>query len=208
MCSEHPSALIPALECLVVTGKREAIPMVDPDSALIEAIGRGDHEAFESLVKKYQGPLLNFIARYVGDRSMAEDITQEVLLRIYRAAPRFQAKTKVSTWIFHIAYNQALTEIGRRKKRRNLWQALYRSREKASEELLAEPLERYDQTEEILAVLGCLPENQKAALLLRISENLSYREIAGILGVSVQSVESLLFRARTGLKRHLHLNKK
>ena len=177
--------------------------MVDPDSALIDAIGRGDHEAFESLVKKYQGPLLNFIARYVGDRSMAEDITQEVLLRIYHAAPRFQAKTKVSTWIFHIAYNQALTEIGRRKKRRNLWQALYRSREEAPEELLAEPLEPYEQTEEIMAVLGCLPENQKAALLLRINENLSYREIAGILGVSVQSVESLLFRARTNLKRNL-----
>jgi len=177
--------------------------MVDPDSALIEAIGRGDHEAFESLVKKYQGPLLNFIARYVGDRSMAEDITQEVLLRIYRAAPRFQTKTKVSTWIFHIAYNQALTEIGRRKKRRNLWQALYRSGEEASEELLAEPLERFEQTEEIMAVLGGLPENQKAALLLRINENLSYREIAGILGVSVQSVESLLFRARTNLKRNL-----
>jgi RNA polymerase sigma-70 factor (ECF subfamily) len=200
---EHPSSLISAFERLVVTGKREAIPMVDPDSALIDAIGRGDHEAFESLVKKYQGPLLNFIARTIGDRSMAEDITQEVLLRIYHAAPRFQAKTKVSTWIFHIAYNQALTEIGRRKKRRNLWQALYRSREEAPEELLAEPLERYEQTEEIMVVLGGLPENQKAALLLRISENLSYREIAGILGVSVQSVESLLFRARTSLRRQL-----
>jgi len=177
--------------------------MVDPDLALIDAIGRGDHEAFESLVKKYQRPLLNFIARYLGDRTMAEDLTQEVFLRIYRAAPRYQAKTKVSTWIFHIAYNQALTEIGRRKKRRNLWQALYRKREEASEERLAEPLERYEKTEEIMAVLGCLPENQKAALLLRINENLSYREIADILGVSVQSVESLLFRARTNLKRNL-----
>ncbi len=177
--------------------------MVDPDSALIDAIGRGDHEAFESLVKRYQCPLLNFIARTIGDRSMAEDITQEVLLRIYRAAPRFQAKTKVSTWIFHIAYNQALTEIGRRKKRRNLWQALCRSREEAPEELLADPLEPYEQTEEIMAVLGCLPENQKAALLLRINENLSYREIADILEVSVQSVESLLFRARTSLRRQL-----
>ena len=176
--------------------------MVDPDCALIDAIGRGDHEAFESLVKKYQGPLLNFIARYIGDRSMAEDITQEVFLRIYRAAPRFQAKTKVSTWIFQIAYNQALTELGRCKRRRNLWQALYRRGEEASEELLAEPLERHEQTEEIIAMLGSLPENQKAALLLRINENLSYREIADVLGVSVKSVESLLFRARTSLKRY------
>jgi RNA polymerase sigma-70 factor, ECF subfamily len=127
----------------------------------------------------------------------------EVFLRIYSAAPRFQAKTKVSTWIFNIAYNQALTEIGRRKKRRNLWQALYQSREEAPEELLTEPLEHYELTEEIMAMLGCLSENQKAALLLRINENLSYREIADILEVSVQSVESLLFRARTNLKRNL-----
>ena len=203
MCLQHTSALIPAFACLVVTSEREAIPMVDPDSALIDAIGRGDHEAFESLVKKYQGPLLNFIARYTGDRYMAEDLTQEVFLRIYRAAPQFQARSKVSTWIFHIAYNQALTEIGRRKKRRNLWQALCRSREEAPEELVVEPLERYEQTEEIMTALGCLPENQKAALLLRINENLSYREIADILEVSVQSVESLLFRARTSLKRYL-----
>jgi RNA polymerase sigma-70 factor, ECF subfamily len=178
--------MIPAFECLVVMCKREAISMVDPDSLLIHAIGRGDHQAFEILVKKYQSPLLNFITRYIGDQSMAEDITQEVFLRIYHAAPRFQAKTKVSTWIFHIAYNQALTETGRRKKCRNLWQALYQRREEAAEEPLAEPLERYEQTEEIMAMLGRLPENQKAAMLLHINENLSYREIADVLEVSVQ----------------------
>ena len=65
--------------------------MVDPDLALVEATARGDHETFESLVKRYQGPLLNFITR-VGDRYLAKDITQEAFLRIYRATPRFQAK--------------------------------------------------------------------------------------------------------------------
>ena len=179
--------------------------MDDPDLELVEATGRGDHEAFESLVKRYQGPLLNFITRF-SDRYIAEDITQEVFLRIYRAAPQFQVKAKVSTWIFQIAYNQALTEIGRRKRQRNLNETLYQNREESADEPLSEPAGRYELEEEIRSVLGRLPDNQRAALLLRINEGLSYREIGAILGVSIQSVESLLFRARTSLKQYLNKN--
>jgi RNA polymerase sigma-70 factor (ECF subfamily) len=176
--------------------------MVDPDLELLNATGRGEHESFELLVKRYQGPLLNFITRYVGDRFMAEDIAQEVFIRIYRAAPRFEARTKVSTWIFHIAYNQAMTEMGRRKRRQELRDAVGRSGE-GEEEAVAGPAERIELEEEITPALGRLPESQRAALLLRVNEELSYREIGEVLGVSVQSVESLLFRARTSLKRYL-----
>jgi RNA polymerase sigma factor, sigma-70 family len=177
--------------------------MVDPDLELVEAIGRGDQEAFERLVKRYQGPLVNFIAKF-GDRCLAEDVTQEVFLRIYRAAPRFQARAKVSTWIFQIAYNQALTEISRRKRNHNLSETLYQNREESTEGPLSGPAEHYELEEEIMSVLGRLPGNQRAALLLRTNEGLSYREIGAILGVSVQSVESLLFRARTSLKQYFN----
>ncbi len=177
--------------------------MDDPDLELVEATGRGDHEAFESLVKRYQRPLLNFVTRFA-DRTIAEDITQEVFLRIYRAAPRFQAKAKVSTWIFQIAYNQALTEIGRRKRQRNLNETLHQNREDSAQGPLSRDTERYEIEEEIMSVLGRLPDNQRAALLLRTNEGLSYREIGEILGVSIQSVESLIFRARTSLKRYLN----
>jgi RNA polymerase sigma-70 factor (ECF subfamily) len=177
--------------------------MEDPDLELVEAIGRGDHEAFESLVKRYQRPLLNFVTRF-SDRTIAEDITQEVFLRIYRAATRFQAKAKVSTWIFQIAYNQALTEIGRRKRQQNLNETLYQNEEENARGTLSWNAERYEIEEEIMSVLGRLPDNQRAALLLRTNEGLSYREIGTILGVSIQSVESLIFRARTSLKRYLN----
>ncbi len=175
--------------------------MTDPDFKLLDATGRGDHQAFELLVKRYQGPLHNFIARYVGDRFLAEEIAQEVFIRVYRAAGRFEAKTKVSTWIFRIAYNLSLTEISRRGRRRELCEAV--KRQGGSEEPFTAPAERYELEEEITAALGLLPENQRAALLLRVNEDLSYREIGDVLGVSIQSVESLLFRARTSLKRDL-----
>lgn len=182
--------------------------MVDPDVALIDASGRGDWNAFESLVKRYQYPLLTFTFRYLGDRATAEDATQEVFLRIYRAAPRFEAKTRVSTWIFHIAYNVVLTEMDRRRRQEDLSEALSQSREEADQEPLYEPSESFELQEEIRSALAELPGNQRAALLLRINEDLSYREIGEVLGVGVQSVESLLFRARKNLKQILGRMKK
>lgn len=179
------------------------VAMVDPDLQLVDATGRGDQEVFEALVVKYQGPLLNFIARYTGDRFIAEDITQEVFIRIYRAAPRFQPRTKVSTWVFSIACNQALTEMDRRRRRRSLCEAVSRSRDGGYDETGVSPAERFELEEEIMSALGRLPDNQRAALLLRVNEELSYREIADVLGMTIESVESLLFRARTTLKRHL-----
>jgi RNA polymerase sigma-70 factor (ECF subfamily) len=176
--------------------------MTDPDLELMEAVGRGDPKAFEALVERWQGPLIHFIARYLGDQGTAEDVAQEVFLRIYRAAPRFEARAKVSNWIFRIAYNRAMSELGRRKRLRGLYEAL---KQKADEE--GEPLGddsgRRDMEEELSTGLAMLPERQRAALLLRVNEELSYREIGEILGVSEQSVESLLFRARTNIKRHL-----
>ena len=173
--------------------------MGDPHLALLEGIAHGDEGAFEMLVKRYQGPLLNFVARF-GDRDMAEDVTQEVFLRIHRAAPHFKPTAKVSTWIFQIAYNQAMTAIGRRKRQRDLEELLYQETEESIERPLSGPTEHFDLEEEITSALDRLPDNQRAALLLRANEGLSYREIGAVLGVSVQSVESLLFRARTNLK--------
>ncbi|MEN6438014.1 MAG: sigma-70 family RNA polymerase sigma factor [Syntrophobacter sp.] len=175
--------------------------MTDPDLKLLRAAGQGDFQAFELLVKRYQAPLLNFIARYIGDRFLAEEAAQEVFLKVFRAAPRFEAKSKVSTWIFRIAYNQAMTEIDRRGRHRDLCQTLSNGRE--GEEPFSMPGEVSELRHDVMSALSRLPENQRAALLLRVNEELSYREIADILGVSVESVESLLFRARTNLKKYV-----
>jgi RNA polymerase sigma-70 factor (ECF subfamily) len=181
---------------------------MDPDFPLLDAAGRGDRDAFESLVKRYQGPLLNFTARYLGDRSTAEDITQEVLLRVYRAAPRFEARTKVSTWVFRIAYNLVLTEMGRRSRQRNLFETLCRSREEGAQDPFTDPSERLELEDAVVSALGRLPGNQRAALLLRVNEEMTYLEIGEVLGVGVPSVESLLFRARRNLRESLGRRRK
>lgn len=175
--------------------------MIDPDLKLLRASGQGDIKAFELLVAKYQGPLLNFTFRYVGDRFLAEEVVQEVFLKVFRAAGGFEAKSKVSTWIFRIAYNQAMTEMSRRARHRDLCETISRAGACAEASVSPEPVSELGH--DVMSALSKLPENQRAALLLRINEELSYREIAEVLGVSVESVESLLFRARTNLRKYI-----
>lgn len=177
--------------------------MDDPDAALIVASGRGDWKAFESLVKRYQDPLLRFATRYLGDRATAEDVIQEVFLRIYRAAPRFEARARVSSWIFRIAYHVLLTELDRRRRRQDLCSALSQNLPDNDRDLLAAKAQQLELEQEVKAALAALPGSQRAALLLRITEELSYREIGEVLGIGVASVESLLFRARKSMRKHL-----
>ena len=91
--------------------------MYDPDIELLRAIAGGDHLAFKRLVERYQSRLFNFLHRYLRDREAAEDLTQEVFLKVYQAAPRFEPRAKVRTWIFTIAYNLAVNELRRRQRR-------------------------------------------------------------------------------------------
>jgi RNA polymerase sigma-70 factor (ECF subfamily) len=171
----------------------------DQDYELIEAIGAGDILAFEMLVKKYSNPVLNFIFRYLGDRFAAEDIAQEVFFKVYNSAPKFEPKGRVSTWIFRIAYNLSVNEILRRKRFCGISEINGYGLEPASEP--ASDLRELGQ--ELMEAMGGLPEKQRAALLLRVNEDLSYAEIGSVLATSISSVESLIFRARENLRKIL-----
>jgi RNA polymerase sigma-70 factor (ECF subfamily) len=173
--------------------------MADPEHALIKAIAGGDQEAFERLVKRYQNPLYNFIYRHLGDRALAEDITQETFLQIYRSASRFEPRARVSTWIFKIAFNLSLNESERRT-RRQLRETPMTDEHQYADGNSTTAVARYELEQQITGLLGRLPDRQRAALLLRVNEGLSYREIAEVLGLSVQGVESLIFRARQELR--------
>ena len=88
--------------------------MAETDYECIVATAHGDIASFERLVKRYQKPLFNFILRYLADRPAAEDLTQEVFLRAFQAAGRFEPRASVSSWLFKIGYNLAMNELKRR----------------------------------------------------------------------------------------------
>ena len=173
--------------------------MADPEYALIKAIAGGDQEAFERLVKRYQNPLYNFVYRHLGDRALAEDITQETFLQIYRSASQFEPRARVSTWVFKIAFNLSLNESERRS-RLQLRETPITDEHQYADGRSAAAVANFELGQQITGLLDRLPDRQRAALLLRVNEGLSYREIAEVLGLSLQGVESLIFKARQQLR--------
>ncbi len=171
----------------------------DSEYKLIGAIGAGDALAFETLIKRYQGPVLNFIFKYMGDRFGAEDIAQEVFFSVYQAASEFEPRGRVSTWIFKIAYNLSVNEILRRGRLCSITDIDDHGFELAAPDHAGAK----EVEEELMDSIQRLPGKQKAALLLRVNEGLSYSEIGNVLSTSVSSVESLIFRARENLRKML-----
>jgi RNA polymerase sigma-70 factor, ECF subfamily len=190
-------------ELSVAWAWEETSPMEETEFDLIKAAGAGDHWAFEHMVRIYQNPVLNFIYRYLGDRYAAEDILQEVFLRLYQAAPDFDARAQLSTWLFRVAYNLSMNEIKRRKRHRNLREALHSPAQVSTDQPALAAIETRELEMKVTAAMEQLPENQKAAMLLRVNEELSYAEISEVLSVSISSTESLIFRARTRLRQLL-----
>jgi RNA polymerase sigma-70 factor (ECF subfamily) len=174
-------------------------PKADRDYELIKAVGAGDIRAFETLIERYRGPVLNFIFKYTGDRFGAEDIAQEVFLRVYRAASGFEPRGKVATWIFKIAYNLAVNEIVQRSR----FCQVTDIDELGFEPAAPNDTARSELEQDVMGAVRQLPEKQRAALLLRVNEELSYAEIGSVLSTSISSVESLLFRARENLRKIL-----
>ena len=175
------------------------------DILLMERIGAGDHRAFRELVERHQNAVVGTVAKMLGNASEAEDIAQQVFLRVWRHAKRYRPDAKFTTYLFTITRNLVFNE-SRRKKRRNEVSA--DEREENSHVLIpADPTRQPDsellQEELRQAVdkaIASLPEPQRMAVVLRRYEQMPYEEIARVLDVSVSAVKSLLFRARAALR--------
>jgi RNA polymerase sigma-70 factor (ECF subfamily) len=178
--------------------------MVDEDARLMLAFQNGDAGAFDELFARYTPRLLGFLLRMVRDRARAEELTQDVFIRLYNAADRYEARTRFSTYLFGIAHNLALNDLARAHRKRETPLA------PEDRDRWVDPGPRADaqleaaRTQEALErAIGELPERQRAALLLRSQQGLGYEEIAEALGASVASVKSLLHRAREALTAKL-----
>lgn len=190
-----------------------ATPASDPDVRLMLRFRAGDEEAFRELFEKHSGAIVNFAYHFVGSRPRAEELAQDVFLQVYRAGARYEPQAKFTTWLYRIATNACLNEVRRPEHRfrtRPLEHQVEDSRERAE---IAFPDPHAVRGESALAgrelearmraVLGELPENQRAALVLSRVEGMSYREVAEALACSESAVKSLVFRATATLRKHL-----
>ena len=184
----------------------------DPDAALMLLVKQGDNEAFSSLVAKYKQPVMNLVYRMIRDLTEAEDISQNVFVQVYKSAARYQVSSKFSTWLFTIARDLCLNEIRRRSRHpadsmdvphpehedQPLQQFEDKKTTAAPERLLQGELEA-----KIEQAIAELPENQRLAILLCRQDELSYEEIAKVLGCSLSATKSLIHRGRETLKLKL-----
>ena len=143
--------------------------------------------------------LCRFLQSIVGGQHQAQDIAQESFVRLCQAEFEEISGAEIRFWLFRVARNLALNEIDRVKTRSKLWRRaaeVFRIRARS----VAETLERLEQQNAVRELLECLPENQRSALLLREQEEMSYREIALVLGIAESKVKIDIFRARRRLR--------
>jgi RNA polymerase sigma-70 factor (ECF subfamily) len=175
----------------------------DPDVALMLRFQKGDEAAFEELVKRHTRPILNLVYRYVGDASRAEDVAQDIFVKVYRARMKYEPKAKFSTWLYRVAVNHCLNDIRSRKSQPSLAAPINDLLEHPSGEDPDARLRREELRRAVKDALDDLPENQRLAVLLARYEELSYEEIAETMGMSLEAVKSVLFRAKENLQRAL-----
>ena len=185
--------------------------MVRTDVQLMLDVKAGDESSFDFLLRKYRSPLVNFLYRMVRDQATAEDLAQEVFLRVYRARHKYNPSAKFTTWLFRIATNLALNSIRdhRHQKLEFSLDAPAEEEDAAPRELPArdmridEHMMERDRAAFIQRAIASLPEKQRVAILLHKYEEMDYVEIAGILECSESALKSSLFRAYETLRVQL-----
>ena len=187
--------------------------MARSDVQLMLGVKAGDDQSFELLLQRYRTPLVNFLTRMVRDQAVAEDLAQEVFLRVYRARKQYAPSAKFTTWMFRIATNLALNSI-RDGRYRQLEVSLDLQVDTGEDVRPAievpdrrpgmeQQLMARDRAARIRRAVEALPEKQRVAVLLHKYHELDYDDIARILDCSGSALKSLLFRAYETLRVQL-----
>jgi RNA polymerase sigma-70 factor (ECF subfamily) len=180
----------------------------DPDVRLMLRVQDGDTAAFAELSERYGARVLGYFCRQVRDRAEAEDLTQEVFLRLYRARKRYQPRARFATWVFHITQNVARNALRSRRRRPSVRLEASNSGDgRLPEALLADrgeapsrPLERNELADVVRDAIATLASRQRAAVEMHQFEDLSYAEVAAELDMTPKAAKSLLYRARNQLR--------
>jgi RNA polymerase sigma-70 factor (ECF subfamily) len=170
------------------------------ETRLVRAAQEGDRPAFTSLVEAYWGRLYRWLYQLTRDRHLAEDLAQETFLKAFAHLDRFRAGTNFRAWLFRIAHNSFANQHRAAGRQRNpLPDDLTTTEQGPVEQVLSR-----ETLEELAQALQDLPTDFRAALLLRVEEGLSFRQIAGILGITEETARWRVFKARQKLLEQLY----
>lgn len=186
---------------------------MDDHELILQITQYNDHNAFALLVDKYQKMVVNTCRGFVTNYADAEDLAQEVFIELYESLPEFRHESKLSTWIYRIAVNKSLNQV-RKKKRETIFSSfasVFESSEQQKKESThpdsTDEADKQLNTRElhrtIKEAINKLPKNQKIAFILNKYQDLSYKEVAEVMDISLSSVESLIFRAKANLQKLL-----
>ena len=169
------------------------LSLEQPDFGILRKAQSGDERAFSIIIRAYETPVFNYVLRLVGDRSLAEDLTQEVFLRVFQGLPGFSLRCRFTTWLFQVTKNRVLDEL-RSIERRPKSVAVVSDLPHL--EVLDAPVERVEAIDAVWRSVNKLSVDLKMALLLRDIVGLSYAEIADALEVTLATVKWRIFKAR------------
>jgi RNA polymerase sigma-70 factor (ECF subfamily) len=185
----------------------------DPEVDLMLRVRQGDTAAFAELERRYWLRIFGRLYRWLGDRAEAEDMTQEVFLRLYRYRERYQPRARFATWLFHITRNVARNALRSRRRRRPCLHldALDRGGEAGSGDWLlpdrgdppSRPMERAELAGQVRSAVSGLGERQRTAVELHQFHDRTYTEVAAALDMTPKAAKSLLYRARNQLRASL-----
>ncbi len=167
--------------------------LVQPDPEVLRKAQKGDEKSFTLIVRQYERPVYNYVLRLVGDRSLAEDLTQEVFLRVFQGLHGFSLRSRFTTWLFQVTKNRVLDELRAIERRPRAVVALD---DIPPLEVLDQPLERNETIDAVWRSIEALNVDLKMALLLRDVVGLSYTEIADSLEITLATVKWRIFKAR------------
>ena len=176
------------------------MPIQQPDMAVIRRAQHGDEKAFALIVRAYEAPIFNYVLRMVGERTLAEDLTQDVFLRVFRGLRGFSRRARFTTWLFQVAKNRVIDELRAAERRPRTLVAI----EDAPQlEVVDAPIEQSEAIQALLCEVDKLSPDLKEALLLRDIAGLSYNEISDTLDVTLATVKWRIFKARDEVQQAL-----
>jgi RNA polymerase sigma-70 factor (ECF subfamily) len=169
------------------------VPLPQPDLGVLRKAQRGDERAFSIIVRTYEQPVYNYVLRLTGDRSLSEDLTQEVFLRVYQGLPSFSLRSRFTTWLFQVTKNRVLDELRAMERRPRAVVALD---DVPPLEVVDAPVERSEAIDAVWRAVEALNPDLKMSLLLRDIVGLSYSEIAETLEITLATVKWRIYKAR------------